>query len=507
MEDYSFQPKTLVSVLPKDFCGDVTDQLLINDIQLDSRRVTPGALFVALKGSQDNGELYISSAVENGAAAVLVEGCHIPQMLNLEIPIVGVDDLKSKLSKICQVFFGDATKDMSVVGITGTNGKSSIASFTAQISALLGGEAATIGTLGYGRINQAMTETGMTTPDLVSCHRIFSELYDDGVKDVAMEVSSHGIDQNRIDRLSFRVAVISNITHDHLDYHGSFKAYADIKKSFLLSGDAQVAVVNIDDPECAKLAQEISDNNQALITYSVDSSAADVSAEIKSYTQTGLLAHIVTPWGAGDVDIPLVGKFNLGNLLAAIAANCVIGKSFDDLMDVVSLVRPLEGRMQAVEINDDKSLPRVYIDFAHTPDALAHVLKALKHHTKNNLWVVFGCGGDRDNEKRAVMGEIAAKLADRVVLTSDNPRSEDPNKILADIMVGVDEQRTVEQVVERRQAISMAIGSCANDDLVLVAGKGHEEYQLVGSTKLPFSDYVVAKNALEQRRDSWQVSK
>ncbi len=507
MEDYSFRPKALVSVLPKGFCGDVSDQLLINDIQLDSRRISPGALFVALKGGQDNGELYISSAVENGAAAVLVEGCHIPSMLNLEIPIVGVDDLKSKLAHVCLRFFGDVTNKMSVVGITGTNGKSSIASFTAQISALLGGESATVGTLGYGRIHQTMTETGMTTPDLVSCHRIFAELYEDGVRDVAIEVSSHGIAQNRIDQLSFRVAVISNITRDHLDYHGSFSAYADIKKSFLLSGDAQVAVVNIDDPECEKLAQELRQNHQALITYSVESADADISAKITSYTQAGLLAHIVSPWGVADVDIPLVGKFNLGNLLAAIASNCAIGKNFDEVIGVISQVHPLEGRMQAVEINNDTSLPRVYIDFAHTPDALEHVLKALKHHTKNNLWVVFGCGGDRDSGKRAVMGEIAAKLADRVVLTSDNPRSEDPNKILADIMGGVDEQKPVEKVVERRNAISMAIGSCASNDLVLVAGKGHEEYQLVGSKKLPFSDYVVAKNALEQRRDAWQVSK
>ncbi|MFL0801754.1 MAG: UDP-N-acetylmuramoyl-L-alanyl-D-glutamate--2,6-diaminopimelate ligase [Agarilytica sp.] len=507
MEDYSFRPKSLVSVLPKDFCGDVSDQLLINDIQLDSRRISPGALFVALKGSQDNGELYISSAVENGAAAVLVEGCHVPSMLNLEIPIVGVDELKSKLADICINFFGDSTKQMSVVGITGTNGKSSIASFTAQISALLGGESATIGTLGYGRINQVMTETGMTTPDLVSCHRIFAELLEEGVGHVAMEVSSHGIDQNRIDQLSFRVAVISNITRDHLDYHGSFEAYAAIKKSFLLSGIAQTAVVNIDDPECKKLVQTLRDNNQPVITYSVESDEADIYAKVNAYTQTGLLARISSAWGATDVEIPLVGTFNLGNLLAAIAANCAIGNKFAEVMQVVSRVHSLEGRMQAVEVNNDVDLPRVYIDFAHTPDALAHVLKALKHHTKNNLWVVFGCGGDRDVGKRAVMGEIAAKLADRVVLTSDNPRGEDPNKILADIMGGVAAQKPVEQVLERRHAISMAIGSCANNDLVLVAGKGHEEYQLVGSKKLPFSDYVVAKNALEQRRDAWQVSK
>ncbi len=504
---YNYPPKELVKVLPGNYVGKLSDQLLINDIQIDSRRVSPGALFIALKGSIDNGQQYISGAVENGAVAVLVESDFIPSVANIEIPVIGVDNLKACLGEIAQKFFGSSSESLFVCGITGTNGKSSIVSFVAQLDALLGGKAATIGTLGYGIINSTFIETGMTTPDVVSCHRILFELANDDIQSVAMEVSSHGIDQKRINNIYFDVGVISNITRDHLDYHGSFKEYARIKKSFLLSSQCKTAIINLDDKECAVLAEEMAEQNKHFIGYGIESPHADVQGNIKSYTDTGVVAHIESPWGEADVLVPLIGAFNFSNLLAAICVNCQSGKNFDALIEVIPDIHAVEGRTQEVSVEGGLELPRVYIDFAHTPDALEKVLKALKLHANKNLWVVFGCGGDRDRGKRSQMGKIAAAYADRIILTSDNPRTEDPELILADILSGVPENSPVEKIVERKLAISMAVGSSDKNDVVLIAGKGHESYQIVDREKLPFSDCVVAKKALEQRRDAFGAMK
>ncbi len=499
---YNPSPKKLVEILPKNHVGKLSDQLLVNDIQIDSRRVSPGALFIALKGGDDNGEQYISGAVENGAVAVLVESDCIPSIANVEIPVIGVDNLKVRLGEIAEKFFENSSENLFICGITGTNGKSSIVSFVAQLDALLGGKAATIGTLGYGVIDKTITETGMTTPDVVSCHRILAELLSDGVQSVAMEVSSHGIDQNRTDNIHFDIGVISNITRDHLDYHGSFEEYARTKKSFLLSTQCKTAIINLDDKKCAALAEEMAEQNKHFISYGIESPHADVRGSIKSYTDTGVVAHIESPWGEADVLVPLIGAFNFSNLIAAICVNCQSGKNFDALIKAIPDIHAVEGRTQEVTVEGSLELPRVYIDFAHTPDALEKVLKALKLHANKNLWVVFGCGGDRDRGKRSQMGRIAAAYADRIILTSDNPRTEDPELILADILSGVPDNSPVEKIVERKLAISVAVGSSDKNDLVLIAGKGHESYQIIDREKLPFSDCVVAKKALEQRRDA-----
>ncbi|MFL0810582.1 MAG: UDP-N-acetylmuramoyl-L-alanyl-D-glutamate--2,6-diaminopimelate ligase [Agarilytica sp.] len=508
MQEFNPAPKLLKSLLPAAVQGDFSEQLLINDIQIDSRNVTPGSLFVALKGQRDNGERYISSAVENGAVAVLVEDALLSSVFNLEIPIVGINDLKHRLGKVAADFFDRPSSSLSLVGITGTNGKSSIASYCAQLTQQLGQTSGIVGTLGYGLVNSRYESTGMTTPDVVSCQRILAELKSAGAKNVAMEVSSHGIDQNRVDEILFDVAVISNITRDHMDYHASFDDYAATKLSFLESTACKTAVINANDEHCAKAIAGIKKAKEC-VSYAVKNGSAQVKADVRGvvnkFSDSGMNATIESPWGKAHVYVPLVGAFNLDNLLAAISASCLQGNDFDSVIGNVENLRALEGRMEKVRIQNGSSSPSVFVDYAHTPDALENALCALKEHTDGNLLLVFGCGGDRDTGKREEMGRIAEKYADEVIVTSDNPRSEDPNKIIADIEKGLIENTKCHKISDRAEAIAMAVNGASSSDVVLIAGKGHEDYQIVGDKKIYFSDYMVAKNMLENRRGAEQV--
>lgn len=502
MIEFSPIPKTLVSIIPNEYTGLVSEQLLVCDVHTDSREVAPGGLFIALSGLHGSGEVYISNAVENGAVAILVENEHVSSIINVEVPVIGIENLKSHVPQIADKFFGSASRSLSVIGVTGTNGKSTIASLVAQLGELYGLKSGIIGTLGYGLIKNCVVETGMTTPDSVKCHRILAELSEANAKLVAMEVSSHGIDQNRIGSIFFEVGIISNITRDHLDYHGTFEVYANTKKAFLLSKECNSAVVNFDDPECVSLTASLKSQGKDFITYSVCSSSADVSGSIKKYLENSMEIVIDSPWGKIEATYPLVGEFNLSNLLAALSALCFKGYSFSDFVKLIPSLRSVPGRLEIIEFDSDVNLPQVFVDFAHTADALAQVLNALKKHVKGKLWVVFGCGGDRDKGKRPEMGKVAAQLADRIIVTSDNPRSEAPSAIIADIVAGIDNNVAFETVEDRRIAIFLALGSCTPEDTVLVAGKGHENYQVVGDKKSPFQDCVVVKEALKHRCDS-----
>lgn len=502
--DYSPMPKTLVSIIPKGFHGEVSEQLLISDVQADSRDVTPGSLFIALCGLDGDGEKYISNAVENGAVAILVEEDHLCSVLNVEVPVVGIKNLKENIPSITEKFYNSPVDDLSVFGVTGTNGKSTITSLIAQLHALLGIKAGVLGTLGYGMVNDEYIDTGMTTPDLVKCQRIFAEIVACKGKVIAMEVSSHGIHQRRVENINFDIAVLSNITHDHLDYHGTFENYANVKRSFLLSDNCKSCVVNADDEDCRKVIPELQDLDKNYVTFGIDAEDAMVKAEIKKYTPSSIDAQILSPWGKADICCPLVGKFNLSNLLAAIASLCSSGVKFNKVIRAINKLKPVEGRLQKVD-SPAEGLPSVFVDYAHTPDALKQALMALRNHVSGNLWVVFGCGGDRDPSKRAIMGEIAATFADSVVITSDNPRTEDPKAIIKDIVQGVASDTAYEVITERELAISLAIGNCSANDCVLIAGKGHENYQLIGHTKVPFYDYHIAEVALRQRAQSTKV--
>lgn len=503
--DYSPMPKTLVSIIPKSFRGQISEQLLINDVQADSRDVTPGSLFIALCGLEGDGEKHISNAVENGAVAILVEDDHLKSILNVEVPVVGIKNLKQEILNITERFYDAPVESLSVFGVTGTNGKSTITSLIAQLHALLGIKAGVLGTLGYGMIDDEYIDTGMTTPDLVKCQRIFAEIVACKGKMVAMEVSSHGIHQKRIENITFDMAVLSNITHDHLDYHGTFEEYARVKKSFLLSDNSKACIVNADDDECRKIIPDLDRLDKHYVTYGIDAEDSIVKAEVKKYTHSSIEAQILSPWGKADICCPLVGKFNLSNLLAAVASVCASGIKFNKVIRAIPKLKPVDGRLQKVEL-PSANLPRVFIDYAHTPDALEKALTSLRKHTSGNLWVVFGCGGDRDTSKRPIMGKIAAEFADRVVITSDNPRTEDPKRIISDILQGIKADIAHEVIEERDLAISLAIGNCSFNDCVLIAGKGHENYQLIGHKKVPFYDYHSAEVALRQRSESTKVA-
>jgi len=506
MQDFSPRPKRLVSIIPEKFIGSVSEELLVTDVQTDSREVSPGSLFIALQGINGDGEKYISNAVENGAVAILVESKHYSSVLNVEIPVIGITELKQHVADIVDIFYDHASNRLLKYGVTGTNGKSTITSLIAQLSSTIGKKAAVIGTLGYGLVDENLIQTDLTTPDVVKFHRIFAELNAASVEVVAVEVSSHGIDQKRVENVSFQVGILSNITRDHLDYHGSFEKYADVKKSFLLSESCQSAVVNLDDPECKKIIDALNEKKNQCLSYGIDNSDADVKALDACYSPLGINAQIISPWGKAKILCPLMGKFNLSNLLAAISAMCIRGVDFEQIVDAVSNLHAVDGRLQVVEMQGAKESPRVFVDYAHTPDALSQVLQALRLHLENRLWVVFGCGGDRDRGKRAEMGAVASRFADRVIVTSDNPRSEDPEAIIREVISGIDANAVVEAVSEREIAISLAVGSCEKNDVILIAGKGHEDYQIIGDQKIPFSDYLVAQNALQQRSNSQRVA-
>jgi len=500
--EYSPAPQTLASLMPCDYDGAASSQMLVSDIRTDSREVTPGTLFIALSGIQNDGEKYISQAVENGATAILVERGHVASVLNVEVPVLGVENLALRVPEIADRFFGFPSEALNVFGVTGTNGKSTIVSLIAQMAKGVDANAATIGTLGFGVIGGPVIETGMTTPDVVQCHRILAELRERGVDTVAMEVSSHGIDQKRIANIKFDVAILTNITRDHLDYHGSFEEYARVKRSYLSSEQCGAAVVNLDDQNGRELLVALDACGKSYLTYSLNRQEADIYAEIKERTDSGTALLIHFEKTQQEVFCPLVGEFNISNVLAAIAGCCANGADFQQVLACLGQLKAVSGRLQKVDVEFADTMPSVYIDYAHTPDALETVLKALRHHVAGKLWVVFGCGGDRDKGKRALMGEIAVTHADYVVVTSDNPRTEDPVAIIDDIRLGLADSDIAECIPSRELAISFAIGNGNVGDCILIAGKGHEDYQIIGAKKVAFCDYRVSKEALLARLHS-----
>ncbi len=505
--EYVPSPKTLNDILPEGAQGAFNCQLLINDIQIDSRLVSPGSLFVALKGTHQNGEMFISSAIENGAVAIVVDADSNADRRSSEVPVIKIDHLREKLASMVATFFESSSQNVSVYGVTGTNGKSTISSMIAQLETLSGRRGAVIGTLGYGVVGAALVDTGLTTPDVVSCHRLLAELREQGATSIAMEVSSHAIDQGRVEGVPFSVGIISNVTHDHLDYHGTFENYANVKQKFLTDSTADVVVINHDDSVTRTMIDKAKAAGKRVYSYSTEDASADVYAQVKEFSSDSIFVGLKSPWGSADVKIPVVGKFNVGNVLAALTAFSVINNNFDVLVKLVEKIKPVDGRLQKVELLEaGGALPKVFIDYAHTPDALASVLRAMAEHKHDHLWVVFGCGGDRDVHKRPLMAAEAVALADRVIVTSDNPRTEKPSKIIEDILKGVQSESMVEAIEKRDAAIHMAIGNAGVNDTVLIAGKGHEDYQLIGDTKYSFSDYLVAKEALELRAKSVRLA-
>jgi UDP-N-acetylmuramoyl-L-alanyl-D-glutamate--2,6-diaminopimelate ligase len=494
-----------------DLLGDFIDAskcppISITGLALDSRLVGAGNLFIAVKGTQTDGAQYIVQAVDNGAAAVLMEqGADIPECT---VPVIAMPQLSEYLSDIAGVFYGQPSRQMPVTAITGTNGKTTCSQLLAQLFELLDQPSGFIGTLGYGLSGSGLsgsgknrgqiTDTGLTTPDAISVQRILAELKDAGAKRIAIEVSSHSLVQRRVAGLQVDTAVFTNLTRDHLDYHGDINSYAAAKARLFAMTGLKNAVINLDD----NVGRLILDNLDPLvngISYSVENHSADIHCDRILIDASGIDAEIVTPWGKGRLKSSLLGKFNLANLLAVIGAAGVQGFALDKILQAASALTAVAGRMELV---DASARPAVVIDYAHTPDALEKALQALRRHCRGNLWVVFGCGGDRDIGKRAEMGKVADHRADKIIVTSDNPRSESPEKIIDQVLLGI--TRDVSAVVDRRDAIRTAIADAQPDDVILLAGKGHEDYQILGADRLPFSDQAEARLALRNRQGGGQ---
>jgi len=473
-------------------------RLKVSGVSHDSRSVRPGDLFMAYPGASADGREFIDAAVAQGAVAVLAEASGL-SVSPREIPVIPLRNLARRVPLIAARFHGEPARHMVVTGVTGTNGKTTCSQLLAQLIAGLESQCGVVGTLGSGVVpregHPVYDDTGMTTPDPVRLQAILAGLRVRGVKHVAMEVSSHSLDQGRVSAIPFHTAIFTNLTRDHLDYHGSLEAYANAKLKLFRHSGLQCAVINAADPMASRI-KAVVDPSVRVVTYAALADA-DVRFDDVRTSSTGLRARLTTPWGEAELHSPLLGNFNLANLAAVIAAACAQGFDFDDVMALVPQLRAIPGRMEVVR---QGSRPLVVVDYAHTPDALEQVLRALRGHCEagGQLWCVFGCGGDRDRGKRALMGSVASRNADRLVITSDNPRGEDPQAIIGDILGGV--RGTQPQVMaDRAAAIAYAVANAGEKDVVVVAGKGHETFQQIGEQRLPFSDLYHARMALNRR--------
>jgi len=386
------------------------------------------------------------------------------------------------------------------IGVTGTNGKTSCAWWLAQLLQHLGKKPGLIGTLGCGVWAKdkplAMRETGYTTPDAALLQKILADFTEQQVTHVVMEVSSHGLQQGRTRDVTFSTALFTNLSHDHLDYHGSMENYGAAKARLFQSPGLQHAVINRDDAFGRQLIAET--KSVPVVSYSIADASADVTVRDLQLSASGLRGTLVTPWGRVELVSPIVGDFNVANLLGVIAVLCVEGFDLTSVVAAVKYLQAPPGRLQRVACDTATEEIDVFVDFAHTPDALDKVLSTLKLQTRQQLWCVFGCGGDRDSSKRAVMGEVASRLADFCVVTSDNPRSENPQDIIDQILVRMDKNKTT-VIADRKSAIHYAVSHARARDAILIAGKGHESYQDIKGSKLPFSDSDVAMLALRER--------
>lgn len=501
--------QTMQTLLPEMDLGKAAD-CFVNNVTLDSRKINPGELFVAIKGHAIDGRDFIAKAIEQGAAAIVVEADKKWQGIDWinQIPVIAVENLPAKISAIADHFFSHPSQALNLIAITGTNGKTSCSLLAAQLLARVQQKSsAVIGTLGYGILDATLTSplaqqiqmlisTGLTTPDAVTLQSVLCDMKNAGVKSVAMEVSSHSLHQHRVAALQFHTAIFTNLTQDHLDYHGDMRTYGNVKAELLAFSGLQTAVLNADDEWANSLAEKVP-SSVKVIRYSTQKNA-DVYLRNIQLHAAGATAEIITPWGEAKIASPFMGLFNLSNLLAVIAAVCAQGYALSDVVAKIPELLAAPGRMQSISVDAQQDI-QVVVDYAHTPDALETTLNAIKQHNQQRIWTVFGCGGDRDKTKRPLMGRIAETYSDCVLVTNDNPRTEDPASIAADILRGMKNSRACLTIADRAQAIDMAIQQAKAGDLVLIAGKGHENYQIFAQQTLPFSDEQQARIALQRR--------
>lgn len=497
-----------MSVLLEGFVADEVlascGEMQVNGIVLDHRKVNPGDMFIAHQGLSSHGLRFAEDAVAKGASVVLwdemCEGCdEIVSRLSEKVLCIQCQNLKQNSGIIASRFYGFPSRDMNVIGVTGTDGKTSIAHFIAQCLDSYDVHCGVMGTLGNGFIHD-LHPTGLTTADALQVQRSLAGIRDAGAKHVVMEVSSHGLDQGRINGVELNAAVLSNFSRDHLDYHETIEDYAAAKKKLFSMPGLQVVVINLDDEFGRELAKECKDrlcvwgySTQPDATRLSDYAHYVVVTKSVEATRTGYRLCVKTPKGSGCFDVSLLGYFNVSNILASLASLLVSQVSFEDAIRRLSVVHPVSGRMEIISLPDK---PVVVVDYAHTAQGLDAACRAVREHFSGDMWCVFGCGGDRDRNKRPLMARVAEKYADHVIVTSDNPRHEDPGAIIAEIMAGFDAASDVVAIEDRRQAIEKAVSSAAAGDVILLAGKGHEASVVVGDVHIAFDDRRVARESL-----------
>jgi UDP-N-acetylmuramoyl-L-alanyl-D-glutamate--2,6-diaminopimelate ligase len=484
----------------------------ITRLVTDSRAVRPGDTFVACPGEKTDGRQFIAQAIAQGANAVVYEkflsggeAQHFAWNEAWNIPNLAVSDLRHKAGWLADAVYGKPSEKLWLVGVTGTNGKTSTSHWIARALNDAGKKCALIGTLGNGFVD-SLQPTSNTTPDAIRVHGLLADYLHDGARAVAMEVSSHALAQGRVNGARFDVALLTNLSRDHLDYHGDMESYAASKRRLFDWDQLKYAVLNLDDAFGAELAEQLRDGSAEVIGYGLSDAALQLAerlglrmvyGNLAEMSGQGLRLNAHTSWGAAEINSALVGRFNAANLLGALAVLLASGIELDRAAQSLGRVQAVAGRMQRV---GGRGQPTVVVDYAHTPDALEKVLLALREvgaAAGGKLICVFGCGGDRDRGKRAMMGWVAEKFSDHCIVTSDNPRSEDPQRIIDEIVGGMSADNH-ETVAERAAAIARAIGMARQCDTVLVAGKGHEDYQEIAGVKHPFSDAAVAAGALQK---------
>ncbi|MEK6789575.1 MAG: UDP-N-acetylmuramoyl-L-alanyl-D-glutamate--2,6-diaminopimelate ligase [Pseudomonadota bacterium] len=486
--------KTLIQIWPE--VPAQWAQVAVPALVSDSRRVQAGSVFVALAALHHDARSHIPAAVAAGAGAVLAEagGDWLAHTKVGSVPVLVVPDLTQRLGQFAARFHDQPAQDMTVLAVTGTNGKTSIANLIAGAALELGQRSAVIGTLGNGFYGE-LAASQFTTPDPLQLQGLLAGFRDQGARLVAMEASSHGLEQGRMVGTPIHTALFTNLTRDHLDYHGDMASYAAAKGRLFSWPGLKAAVINADDAQGALYQQQLAAGVRCL-RYSLHAdSDAEIVAESVQPSLDGLLLQVRTPWGRVALKSALLGRFNASNLLAVLGGLLTLGYDLEQSARALAAVQPVAGRMQCLRQGQS---PLAVVDYAHTPDALEQALKAALEHTEGKLWCVFGCGGGRDTGKRSEMGRIAAALADVLVLTTDNPREEAPESILHDIQQGLN-GRPATIIVDRAEAIAYALKNAAADDVVLIAGKGHETYQEIMGVRYPFNDVEQVRLALSTR--------
>jgi len=461
----------------------------LGGIGLDNRSIQPGEAFVAVKGQLGHGLDYARAAVSAGAVAVIHDG--LQDVPGLDVPAIKVAGLGDRLGELASRFYSAPSEQMQIAGVTGTNGKTSVAHFLAQSWQRVYGNAGMVGTLGYGPVGH-LQSGDRTTPDALRLQHVLSDCVKAGVEHLAMEVSSHALQQHRCQTVQFDAAIFTNLSRDHLDYHADMADYAAAKRRLFTDHAPSFAIINHDDAYGRQWFGELNGGMQ-MLSFGLHK-GAELRAKIRSVDIDGMTIRITGPWGSEEIHTSLLGAFNVSNLLAAAGTLILMGMPWHVVLHQIEVMQPVPGRM--MRLGGQAGQPVVVVDYAHTPDALESALSAVRAHLNGKLVCVFGCGGNRDQGKRPQMGRAAEMLADDVFVTSDNPRNESANKIIEDVIAGLEQPGRATIEPDRAAAIRRAIANCKPGDVVLVAGKGHETWQEIGGNKIPFSDENVILHAL-----------